>query len=657
MKEKLWKVIQRMLLVFPLAMCVGGAAETTTDQPSPTAGEILQRTTTVYSNAQQYQALVYRRKMRIRVLRDGASSDDYRIDSTSYRIINLKIREPFNIYADLMQFGANDDAVTESESHPGFVMTKAGRDMGRFAYADAPNEAPPPIPDDQFMSRLRNGLEVSGKTLVESALFTRLVNTDKGLGLVNPELIGGEILDDLPVYKIDAKTSDGTYITVWIDKASGLIVRTLAGSGTGVDTRDVVECIYKQTLTPKLTADDFSFKIPDRPDDINASVMGFSELTRLNSFIATHSAPPLQPGSPSTPSIPSSPSVAQAVRTPPAKPLSSADAYQASQKLGQASAVVISGNHDSLTGFTVRNHDVLCVVTNLQALLNNDQITVRNLQGQVLPVQGYFGAAGRDILLIRLSNPATDLPALAIMKDTLKTVKTGERVMMIGNRPSGGPQTEVATIRTMGPSQIEVDAAYYRPGGNGGPIISAQTGEVLGVTSYSDSKSILVPDMAFASDSGVSAESTQPVWVGYQLETVSKWESIDPAQWRTQMQTIKDFRETSMILLALIKCDFKTAKKLPRVSQILERYQNHISLAGISESGKKDEARTCITFLASLANQDVKDLSRETFYDYFRTNQHWDYNINAQIKLREQIIQSMSNLDTCVGNLMLHYKP
>ena len=71
-----------------------------------------------------------------------------------------------------------------------------------------------------------------------------------------------------------------------------------------------------------------------------------------------------------------------------------------------AGVVLIEGDKGVATGFLAKVHGVLCVVTNQHVLGNNEKVTVKDMEGQVVAVQSILGAVGADIALLRVANPS-----------------------------------------------------------------------------------------------------------------------------------------------------------------------------------------------------------------------------------------------------------
>ena len=604
-------------------LTVAAAAE----KPKVAALDLLQRAAGLYGGTQEFEAQVYRRIQKIRVLRDGSQADDFRVDAATYRIINLRTRQPFNLYVEMEQFGANDDAAADTVLHLGFVVAKAGRDTGRFAYVDEAATPSPPLPDDQLLTRLRNCLDITDSLLIETALFSpRTVVTRPTMGVVNPAVAGEEVFDDQPVYKVVGKTAGGASVALWIAKDSGLILRSFSDSAIDGSTRRLVESIYKQSLRPKLTTDSFVFKVPEQPDNLNASAMGFASAKEIDDFIALHLD---QPAAPRVPAL--TPAQQQVQQS------------QQIQQAGQASMVIIEGDHESVSGFITRIHDVPCAVTNLRELVTNEKIRVRTPQGEVLPVQGFIGAVAGDILLLRLSNPSPSLATLPLAKDVSAAVKSGDKVIVISARPGGSGEVIPGTVRTIGRDRLELDDVYYLPNHTGGPIIRVSSGEVIGVAAVALNGTLQMPAAAFVFNSGSVYQEALPVWTGCPLDALTKWEAIDPALWRAQLQLLRDFHATSMSLLALVQNDFATARKNPTLNKLLDQYLSHIRLAGISEAGKRDQARTLISFVRAYSDDGVRSFLKEPHYEYFKTNGYWETNLDRQVKFRSQILQLLKD--------------
>ncbi len=301
-----------------------------------------------------------------------------------------------------------------------------------------------------------------------------------------------------------------------------------------------------------------------------------------------------------------------------------------------ASIVIIKGDQHRGTGFLAKIREVDFVVTNLHVIGGNDEIDLMSIGGVRVQAGRIFGAVGRDLAIVKIGAypENTDAPkALATASDLLGCAKIGDRVIVMGNSGGGGVATHITgKIRGIGPDRIEVDAPF-EPGNSGSPIIHLDSGLVVGVATYQQVKRAAGPDGE--AEGGGSGGAKR--WFGYRLDAVEKWETIDLARWRSQEARIVAFREDSMALRAFAMGKADEAKTNPRFRAIFERFERNVR----NFTGNRADAQTqlsgLIHHLTGFAQTGVQELKSGDFYDYFRSNLYWEFNIPAQLDFRSRI--------------------
>lgn len=322
--------------------------------------------------------------------------------------------------------------------------------------------------------------------------------------------------------------------------------------------------------------------------------------------------------------------------TSPGKPLRAADEKNSVPDEALSSIVIIKGDQHQGTGFLAKIKNVEFVVSNLHVIGGNNTIDFASIGGVRIQPGPIFGAVGRDLAIMRIEAypESTDAPAsLDTTTGLLDTAKIGDRVIVMGNSGGGGVATHITgKIRGIGPDRLEIDAPF-EPGNSGSPIIHLASGKVIGVATYQQTTRPTAP----------GAPGKPKRWFGYRLDAVEKWESIDLARWRTQEARITAFREDSFALRSFATGDLETANANPRFRAIIDRFKRNIR----NFTGNRSDAQTQISglihHLAGFSQTGVQELKNGDFYDYFRSNMYWEYNIPAQIELRTHITSAYTD--------------
>ena len=464
-----------------LAAPIGLRGENAPGQSEPYAAAILRQALSLHTGSSHYSAIIYRRRLVVTKQKENVeSSSDYEIDSSGTQVTTLRVSGPFNLYIETEQFGY----IIGSAPGRSFLLAKAGQNTGRFSYLENRDLKAEPLPDELLLARLRGSLDISMNTVVEYAMFGRSSTGDtETWDYPSAEVQGTGDFDGEPVDQIRVGSTKGKILDLWIAKASHMILRTIVitpATTVPADSMQIVETLYHPTLHPKFTSEDFGYTFPTRRSDLTESTMGFSDPADLRAYLPIVKAPP-----------------------PPASQLSG--------------VVLIEGEQGVATGFFARIHDVPCVVTNMHVLVGNPNIKVKDLKGDVVPILNVIGAVGSDIALLRLRNPDAVPTLLPLAPDVLKAVRVGDKVLVIGNRFGGGVATELpGALRGVGSNRIEVDAAF-QPGNSGSPIFKVDTGEVIGIATYSEVVAAPAWSRVAVNGRNSTPESEQR-WFGYRLD-------------------------------------------------------------------------------------------------------------------------------------------
>jgi serine protease Do len=326
-----------------------------------------------------------------------------------------------------------------------------------------------------------------------------------------------------------------------------------------------------------------------------------------------------------------------------------------------AGVVLIEGDKGVATGFFAKVRGVLCVVTNLHVLGDNEKVTVKDMEGKVVAVQNIVGAVGADIALLRVLNPSKVPDPLDTADDVLKTAKIGDPVLVVGNSLGGGVATQtVGQIKGIGPNRVELDAQFQH-GNSGSPIFDLSTKQVIGVAAYAQTRTVQVignrggnRGRRGGGGGGVQSETR---WFGYRLDTVSQWENIDWIQWRAQSQKVSDFRETSEAVLAVLEGKFEDAKKAsPRLQSIiapcdaaLARTEKAKAAVEPPAQADLDQIRTMLGAVNAFADAGTKEFSDGEYYDFFRHGEYFETSVPQQVSFRTELIKALKDLENEVA--------
>jgi S1-C subfamily serine protease len=315
-----------------------------------------------------------------------------------------------------------------------------------------------------------------------------------------------------------------------------------------------------------------------------------------------------------------------------------------------AGVVFIQGDKNPASGFFARVHDTDCVVTNLHVLAENQKFTIKNQQGEVVGVQGIIGAVGADIALLRLVKPPDDAPHLDLATDVLRLAHLGDNVVVVGNGLAGSSATQTTgRIKGIGPDRVEVDAAF-QPGHSGSPIFDMNLHQVVGVATFAESVKLDATGQPVA-DASSSALFVETRWLGYRLDSVAKWESIDWTKWREQIQRVDDFRAASLALAAVCRRQLTVAQaKNVGLRTIFERYKpvgGWKVLAGDATDLSALTSKQVVDMLTAVrayAGEGEKEFAEADYYDYFHHADTWSDNVSGQVKYRDLLIKRLQEI-------------
>lgn len=597
----------------------------------------------------------------------------YSTQAPQYRSLDLRVNRPYGYYLGLQTFSANPGGMSGMPGSP--VMPGDPRAASRWAVlARTDNRLPKQglwiggrftvqdMPAEQFNAMANSRLGARADRDLVLRHFQTLPKPATGnipLDLLEPEIIGRETGSN-PSVRIVAKTVDGYPVTLWVDSKTNLILRSVTqrparspaqpGIDTGMPGRPsqviVEENFYReQRVNEPMTDRDFTITQPDGASRTTEQMgfCGVDELVKLADIA------PLKPSeSGDVAATDTSQPEAPAETAPPA---SAAPAPSAgSQALSQTQMegiVLIEGSDSTASGFMTKIRDVDFIVTNLHVLGGGKNLKFKTLRGDEVPALGYFGAVGSDIAIIRIGQGKGDL---TLAKDVLATSKIGDKVVVVGNRLGGGVATQTSgSVLGVGPNRIEVNA-NFEPGNSGSPIVNLTTGEVVGVATYSETRQVDVESAATNGAAGAGSGTYEKRWFGYRLDSVTKWESIDLATWKAQVERIEKFRELSLALHDLIRFNFKQSRANTRLNPIIDQFQARYQAAVTNQVAAAIEVKDFFRVIRTIADDGVRDLENGQYYDYFRSCLYWESSIPSQLEYRKALIgvlkryESNSNL-------------
>lgn len=144
--------------------------------------------------------------------------------------------------------------------------------------------------------------------------------------------------------------------------------------------------------------------------------------------------------------------------------------------------VLIEGDKGSGTGFLCRSGDEVWVYTAAHVLSGNRTIVVRDNTGRTYRDFEFLECA-EGVDLVRLKPKDAGLQGLELVSPD-QAPKVGEIIVAIGNSLGAGSlSSESGHIMSVRKDMWEVDAEII-PGNSGGPVISFESGKVVGIVTH-----------------------------------------------------------------------------------------------------------------------------------------------------------------------------
>ena len=615
------------------------------------ATEILDAATGKYNAATNYEASEDYRII-FASIGEGVKGDlpNYSLPrGVSYTNLQFKVRRPDNVWLARRISSAMSDAdpqINDVGTWSYYALN--GPSTGTRSYVQQGSWLSGQMTDSSFWSSIQQNLStVEDRIVLRYFVNVRNAAKPPELGVAEANLIGTELVKGRPTYKIEGKTvRNRKPIWVWLDKESGLVTRTvvLNFSGTPKGSEAVIcEALYTdQRIGASFSSKDFSVAntLSDKMADAKKTGFGPIDDVMRDARVAelaksARAAAPVKAPAAVEPAE-EKPAVSELI-----------DAQILTQEQMEGIVLVEGEEGNTASGFMTKIRDVDFVVTNLHVLAQGGKFKIKNLRGEEIAVRGIFGALGSDIAIMRIDKTEG---SLRLAPDVFRSVKIGDRIVVVGNRLGGGVATQtVGQAVGVGPTRVEVNA-NFQPGNSGSPIVSVSNGEVLGVATYASTQKA---DVEPSSSGTASRKATiEKRWFGYRLDSVQKWEPIDLARWRTQATRVDEFARTSYAIAGILWGSFGEAKDNPALRDIAERFEGKLSRASTSSTVAATETRDMLRAVRAVAEGGVKKFSEDDYYDYFRTCLYWDHSVIAQVEYRNMLVKALKrNEDNVIGYL------
>lgn len=624
------------------------AAEETADAVLSRAASALAASDSVYVQAYQRDVSVFLRDL------PGTPPGRGPAQVRSYSALTLYKRLPNDWYLSVWSANKTPERTENSRGpapvNPGFYLSKVGGGLGKLVEFGGDTRKTPSVQnltDDDFDRTLRARLLRRGSAAF-FPLAALLGSSDTSAGEARlfrgeARLVGVEQWKQREFYRIEGVNDMGGLNIVWVNKISGRVERVITQLETGGPYRPVTETIYITDTGKKLAGNYFDADVPEGASQtLTDEQMGFGPIEDLaKSIVPLDNA---RPGNSASPAIPAAPKS----EPPPVAAASATSEQQALTTEQMEGIVLIEGDEGTATGFMTRIKDVDFVVTNQHVLGTNKKITLKNLHGEIVPVQGIYGAVGIDVAILKIAKAQG---TLKLTNDVLKSVKIGDKIVVVGNRLGGGVATQTSgQVIGVGPTRIEVNA-NFEPGNSGSPIFSTGTGEVIGVATYAESRKIDLEESG-GSSNGSSSGRIEKRWFGYRLDGVSKWEQINLDKWHAQGERIEKFRSLSEALVNFIQFDWRKAAANDQLATLIGDFQGKAAKIGSNRVGMADEVRAIIYKARNMAEGGIREFESAEYYDYYRSCLYWQENVAMQVEYRKAIVAVLKKYEANSGQYL-----
>lgn len=634
-----------MAALTALLLASGAAAQT--------AQELLDKAMTRHLAQTSFSGTSSTREIYVTLIRaeDQEPGDSrYAISSQQYRHVEARFHPP-----DDWAVKIDRQTIVESSAHGRSSLSRevatkvnGATQLGQDNNQDG-NVRLKDTPPQQLNAQLQT--MIAGDTSYHNAsgdlVFRYLLPSSRGLsniswGLLSPEIRREESgTDGSKIYCISAKSLGGRPVLIWINGADFKVLRVVQLQGEGIHPSNreggyvslalrFVEAVY--TYEPARESADTGFTtFPQPPIDFSLPVnqerfVGMTDLIRLWTD-EINMSDPLQRQARQT-------AKQNAAKAPEPK---AGQFLSAAQMNG---IVIVEGDKGRASGFMTRIKNVDFVVTNLHVIGANKTITLKTMSGATLPFTAIYGALGRDIAILRVAKTEG---SLSLAEDVMGATRIGQTVVVVGNNAGGGVANETTgKVKGVGPDRVEIDAAF-QSGNSGSPIVSSETGKVIGIATYIQTQSADMADWARATSNRML--SADPRWFGFRLDGPVQWQAIKLENWQTQGKRINDLKTTSDALASVLSARFEQVNEQPRLLALIKDFKNRIARLGNNTAGYSDEVNDFVRKLRAFAEDDMKDVVASNFYDYYQTCLYWGDNVQAQLSYREAIVRALKDIE------------
>jgi len=146
------------------------------------------------------------------------------------------------------------------------------------------------------------------------------------------------------------------------------------------------------------------------------------------------------------------------------------------------SLVIVAGAKGAGSAFVAELDGRKFLITNIHVLMGNEEVRFLDCSNNELDIKAVGFAPDRDIAIIELDEQCK-LPALTMEKDVSKC-RDKEKIVVAGNSQGAGSLVPLpGEVKGIGPKVVEVTAPFVQ-GNSGSPIVSQDTGSVIGVATF-----------------------------------------------------------------------------------------------------------------------------------------------------------------------------
>lgn len=253
--------------------------------------------------------------------------------------------------------------------------------------------------------------------------------------------------------------------------------------------------------------------------------------------------------------------------------------------------VIIEGNKGNGTGFLCKSGGEVWVYTAAHVLSGNTTITVRDSTGRIYREFEYLECA-EGVDLVRLKPKDASFEGLEIVSGT-EAPKVDDLIVAVGNSlGTGSLSGEPGRILSIGDDMWEVDAEII-PGNSGGPVLSLNTGKVVGIVTH-----LIIFDKK---DQDNPNAAKQVKRFAARLDKSWEWRKMPMARFVKEWQHIETMdRDSSIawasVYLMLTGPEAKGSKTttdpvlVKQAEAILARDRNHFQVQRVNEWLKRYRA-------------------------------------------------------------------